>query len=123
MERMSYRDTIAFDLLSHQLVPILESKVRRRMRPRVQAGAVLEPCTALTGMPNAFSSAATIGSSSSGGKLTPFSPEFIGAGWVLRCCTAALTQPGVSGKAWAWLETPCRGIGACKAAARVTAGV
>ena len=72
-------------LLSHQLVPLLASKVRRRTMPLVPAGATLDPCTALTGMPSAFSSAATAGSSSSGGMLTPFSAEIVAAGWALRC--------------------------------------
>ena len=108
-------------LLSRQLVPLLASNVRRRIRPRVPAGAALDPCTALTGMPKAFSSAATIGSSSSGGKLTPFSAEVIGAGWALRCFAACCIHPGASGNFGAWVGTACRCIGACKEAARVTA--
>lgn len=108
-------------LLSRQLVPLLASNVRRRIRPRVPAGAALDPCTALTGMPKAFSRAATIGSSSSGGKLTPFSAEVIGAGWALRCFIACCIHPGASGSLWAWAKTACPGIGACKEAATVTA--
>lgn len=108
-------------LLSHQLVPLLASKVRRRTMPLVPAGAVLDPCTALTGMPKAFSSAATAGSSSSGGILTPFSAEVVGAGWALRCCTACLIHPGASGNFGARSETACRAAGACEEAAETTA--
>lgn len=108
-------------LLSHQLVPLLASRVRRRTMPLVPAGAALDPCTALTGMPKAFSSAATAGSSFSGGILTPFSAEVVGAGWALRCCTACLIHPGASGNFGARFETACRAAGACEEAAETTA--